>query len=80
MKAWTKYDPDATGFIKVDDLPQMILDLTEVEYYIRKRTMRKKGTVMFNFTCYPEVKVLMKVSRDIPLSQVESFLHANKKL
>ena len=38
VKAWMKYDPDATGFIKVDDLPEMILDLAEEEYHIKNST------------------------------------------
>ena len=80
MKAWTKYDPDATGFIRVDDLPKLIFDLTEDEYHMRKRTKRKKGTVMFNFTCYPEVKILMKINKAIPLSKMEAYLRANKRL
>ena len=74
VKAWTKYDPDASGFIKVDDLQEMILDLTEEEYHMKKRSGDKKGRVMFNFTGYPEVKVLMKVKRNIPLSSVEAYM------
>ena len=80
VKAWTKYDPDASGFIKVDDLPEMILDLVEEEYYMRKRTGTKKSAIMFNFTNYPEVKVLMKVRRNIPLSNVEQYINSNKRV
>ena len=32
IKAWTKYDPDATGFVKVDDLSNIIINLAYEEY------------------------------------------------
>ena len=28
---WCKYDPEATGFISIDDLEQLVLDLIETE-------------------------------------------------
>ena len=36
IKAWTKYDPDASGFIKVDNLSNIIIDLAHEEYKMRK--------------------------------------------
>jgi len=32
QKAWMKYDPDATGMIKIDDLKELIYDLALEEY------------------------------------------------
>ena len=43
IKAWTKYDSEASGFIKVDDLSEMILDLAEEEYLARKAQIIKKS-------------------------------------
>ena len=33
---WQKYDPDATGMIRLDDLEQLILDLTELEMNLQR--------------------------------------------
>ena len=73
IKAWMKYDPDATGFIKVNDLPEMILDLTEEEYHIKlKDGTSDNSLTVFNFTNYPELKILMKVVRNKPLVGIEN--------
>ena len=47
---------------------------------MKKRSGDKKGRVMFNFTGYPEVKVLMKVKRNIPLSSVEAYMQSNTRV
>ena len=58
----------------------MILDLVEEEYYMRKRIGTKKSAIMFNLTGYPEVKVLMKIRRNITLSSVEQFINSNTRV
>ena len=32
IKEWSKYDPDASGFVKVDDLSNIIINLAYEEY------------------------------------------------
>lgn len=78
--AWTKYDPNASGLIKVDDLPELIFDLAQIEYMQRKESMSKRAHFMFNLTAYPEVKVLMKVTRSVALSPVEEYIKTNQQV
>ena len=40
--SWMKYDPDATGFIKVTDLPEVILDLAHQEHKFMSEMIIKK--------------------------------------
>lgn len=51
-KKWTKYDPNAEGMIKIDDLSELILDLCEEEInQIEKQPSHSTRTyVMFNFS------------------------------
>ena len=35
---------------------------------------------MFNLTAYPEVKVLMKVTRNVALSPVEEYIKTNEQV
>ena len=69
--SWMKYDPDATGFIKVTDLSEMILDLAHQEHQFMSEMLIKKKQTMFNLTTYPEVNLLMKINKGLPMSEVE---------
>ena len=42
--------------------------------------MSKKAHFMFNLTAYPEVKVLMKVTRNVALSPVEEYIKTNPQV
>ena len=49
---WAKYDPDATGFILIKDLDDLILGLVEQEIDILKRRILhnqpKEESILFN--------------------------------
>ena len=36
QKTWRKFDPDATGMIKIDDLMGLVVDLTAKEFVVKK--------------------------------------------
>ena len=81
QKAWTKYDPDATGFISVDNLAELTLDLAQEEYLLRKKPeFKTKKYVMFNFTKRIEVKVHMKLKRDLNLNADEKLAKQNERI
>ena len=74
IRAWVKYDPDATGFIKVENMGELILDLALEEHQRKAEMLIKKKEYMFNFTTYPEISVLMKIRGQLPLTGVESYV------
>ena len=69
-----KYDPDATGFIKVENMGDLILDLAHEEHQRKAEMLIKSKEYMFNFTTYPEISVLMKIREQLPLTGVESYV------
>jgi hypothetical protein len=42
VQAWTRYDPEATGMIKIDNLIELIMDLVEEELSMLKKDKKKK--------------------------------------
>ena len=51
QKLWTKYDPDATGFIPVKCLRDLVLDLTYEEVLLKESSREDENSkVIFNFS------------------------------
>lgn len=49
---WQKYDPDATGMILIEDLDDLILDLTCEELrHDSNSKQRSNDIILFNFSC-----------------------------
>jgi hypothetical protein len=67
---WTKYDPDASGLMSVDDLEKLILDLLEKELDKSKggsRAKKEEENILFNL--HHDVKLVtylkMMTGRDL---------------
>lgn len=75
-----KYDPLALGFIKIDDLPEMILDMAHEEHETKTERLMSNKELWFNLTAYSEVRVLMKIRHGLPLTEIESYVQQHKRV
>ena len=50
QNAWKKFDGDATGMIKIEDLMGLVVELTAKEFEIKKKqNMDENSDLLFNF-------------------------------
>ena len=69
--AWIKFDPDATGMIKVDDLSELVVELTAREFEQLEHKHDDKIDVLFNFRKSRVISLYTRWARGIDLDSEE---------
>ena len=72
QNAWIKFDPDATGFIKIEDLSDLVVELTAKEFEsVANNIQNDKLEILFNFRKSRVISLYTRWEKGIDLNSEE---------
>ena len=72
QNAWIKFDPDATGMIKVEDLSDLVVELTFMEFeQLSSNTGNDKVNLLFNFRKSRVISLYTRWAKGVDLDSEE---------